>query len=219
MDKEDKELLIESYNDRFKKYGHSNDTLGWTKGKHELRYHILLTQWNLENKSVLDFGCGFGDMYNYAKNLGLKIEYYGVDLNKELILEGKKDYPDANLEFRDALESGLSRKYDYILSSGVHNFKIKDNWSFIEKTFELYNEYSLKGFALNFLSNRVDYTLEDTYHSDPVKIVELAYKYSNKIVLRNDYMPFEFTLFVDKQKEFDKDSVVYPEFSKYVTEN
>lgn len=219
MDKEDKKLLLESYNDRLKKYGHSNDTLGWTKGKHELRYYILLTQWNLENKSVLDFGCGFGDMYNYIKKLGLNLDYYGVDLNEKLILEGKRAYPGANLEVRDALENGLSRKYDYILSSGVHNYKIKDNWSFIEKTFELYNEYSIKGFALNFLSNRVDYTLKDTYHSDPVKIIELAYKYSNKIVLRNDYMPFEFTVFVDKQKEFDKDSVVYPEFLKYIIKN
>lgn len=217
--KEEKKLLIDSYNERLQKFGHSYKTLGWPRGRHELRYYILLTQWNLENKSVLDFGCGFGDMCNYAKKLSLNINYSGIDINEKLILEGKKAYPSVNLEVRDAFEQGLDKKYDYILSSGVHNFKIKDNWSFIKKTFELYNQYSINGFALNFLSSKVEYTLEDTYHSDPAQIVELAYSYSNRIVLRNDYMPFEFTIFVNKQDEFDKDLVVYPEFSKFVVKN
>lgn len=216
MDKKEKQLLMESYNERLQKFGHSSKTLGWTKGRHELRYYILLSHWNLENKSILDFGCGFGDMYGFAKKKGLKINYFGIDINKNLILEGKKAYPDANLEVRDAFEQGLDRNYDYILSSGAHNYKIKDNWIHIERTFELFNKHSLGGFAMNFLSNKVDYELDDTYHTDPTRLIGLAYNYSNRIVLRNDYMPFEFTVFIDKQNKFDKSVAVYPEYASFI---
>ena len=69
---------------------------------------------------------------------------------------------------------------------------------------------------MNFLSDKVEYELENTYHANPAKVLDLAYNYSNKIILRNDYMPFEFTVFIDKKNEFDKNKVVYPEFLKYV---
>ena len=32
-------------------------------------------------------------------------------------------------------------------------------------------------------------------------------------------MPFEFTIFIDKRNEFDKQTVVYPEFVKHVILN
>ena len=219
MNNKEKNMVIERYNKRLQEFGYSPKTLGWSKSKHNLRYHILLSLWNLDGTDVLDFGCGFGDMYGYAKQIGIKFNYHGIDINENLISLAKQIYPGANLATRDVFQEGLLQKYDYIFSSGVHNLKLKDNWDFIAKTFELFNKYSTCGFALNFLSSKVDYELEETYHTNPVQILELAYKYSNKVVLRNDYMPFESTVFIDKQNDFDKNVVVYPEFIKYVSED
>ena len=210
MEMTDKKYIIERYNKRLAQFGYHPKTLGWgEKPRCSLRFFVLLKEWNLENAHILDFGCGFGDMYKFINENNINTHYHGVDINKSLIEMGKQTYPQANLSSRDALEEGLPQKYDYIFSSGVHNTKIADNWSWIEDTFRLFNQYSTKGFALNFLSNKVEYKLEDTYHADPGEILNLAYKYSNKIVLRNDYMPFEFTIFINKQNEFDKNQVVY----------
>ena len=216
MKKNDLTNILESYNERYKTFGYSPKTLGWDKKTHRLRYHILLSQWDLNGKTVLDYGCGFGDMYGYAKEQGINFIYHGIDINENLINEGKKRYPDAFLEVKDIFSDKLDKEFDYIFSSGVHNFKINDNWSYIQNTFNLYNKYSKSGFALNFISNKIDFTKEDIYYSDPAEVLKLGYKYSNRIVLRNDYMPFEFTVFVDKRKDFDKDLTVYPEFIKYV---
>ncbi len=216
MKKNDLTNILESYNERYKTFGYSPKTLGWDKKTHRLRYHVLLSHWDLNGKTVLDYGCGFGDMYGYAKEKGINFVYHGIDINKNLIIEGKKRYPSAFLEVKDIFSEKIDKEFNYILSSGVHNFKLKDNWSYIKESFNLFDRYSTHGFAINFISNKVDFTKEDIYYSDPLKVLDLAYKYSNRIVLRNDYMPFEFSVFVDKQNIFDKNLGVYPEYLKYV---
>lgn len=215
MNKSEQEEIKKRYNQRLDEHGYSPKTLGWDKSRHWLRYHILLSQWDFNGASVLDFGCGFGDMYAYLKEKGINANYTGVDINERLIDQGLKVYPNLDLRATDIFETDPGR-FDYALSSGVHNLKIQDNKSFIEATFEKFNEITTKGFALNFLSNKVQYELEHIYHVDPTYILELAYKYSNKVVLRNDYMPFEFTIFVDKQDGFDKSTAVYDNYSDLI---
>jgi SAM-dependent methyltransferase len=218
MNEQDKENIINRYNERLSKHGYSAETLGWgKKDRRKLRFHILASQWNLNGCSVLDFGCGFGDFYAWAKEEGIHLDYIGVDLNPNLIAEAKKVYPEANLISGDIFKDALPlTQYDYIISSGTHNTKIADNKVFIENTFELFNKYSTKGFALNFLSDKAEIKYPDVNYSSPEYILGLCYKYSNRVVLRNDYMPFEFTVFVDKRTDFDKENVVYPDFIKYL---
>jgi hypothetical protein len=69
---------------------------------------------------------------------------------------------------------------------------------------------------VNFLSNKVDYTSDGMYYSDPTWIMDLAYRYSNNIVLRNDYMPFEFTVFVNKFSTIDEKYTIYQEYRNYL---
>jgi SAM-dependent methyltransferase len=216
MNADEKEKIIARYNERLQKYGYAPETLGWDKHRHVLRYHILLSLWDATNKSILDFGCGFGDLYGFIKELGIPCTYTGVDINEGLISKGREVYPGARLISADVLAGELPESFDFIFSSGVHNLKLSDPQSFIQQTFDWFAKHARFGFAANFSSARVEYRHDHMYYSDPVKIVELAYRYSNRVVLRNDYMPFEFTVFVDLRTEFDKSVAVYPEFEKFV---
>jgi len=212
----DKATVLDYSDALWREHGYSPKALGWKNGRHNLRYRVLLSKWKFSGESLLDFGCGFGDMHKYCARHAIDVAYEGIDINSNFIEAGRKAHPKATLETRDALRKGLSRRYDYIVSSGVHNFKVEDHWRFIQDTFNLFNQYANKGFALNFLSNKVEYELEHAYHADPGRILNLAYEYSNRVVLRNDYMPFEFTIFVDKRVEFDREYAVYPEYLRYV---
>jgi SAM-dependent methyltransferase len=218
MNERDKEKIITRYSERLNKYGYSAETLGWgKKDRRNLRFHILASQWNMNGNSVLDFGCGFGDFYAYAEHAGLEIDYTGVDINPDLIAEAKRVYPHLKLYSADIFQEELPAKnYDYIISSGTHNTKIENNEAFIENTFAAFNKYAKKGFALNFISNKAEIKYPDVYYSDPAYILGLCYKYSIRIVLRNDYMPFEFTVFVNKEQDFDPANAVYPDFIKYL---
>jgi hypothetical protein len=155
-------------------------------------------------------------MFGFIRNKRLGIKYTGYDINKNLISTGKRAYPKAALFHEDYLAKKRPKKFEYIVSSGVHNLKLKNNWAFVERTFEVFDRGATCGFAMNFLSDKVEYRLEDTFHANPEKILALGYKYSRRVVLRNDYMPFEFTLFVDKRQEFDKKKTVFKDFEEYL---
>lgn len=216
MNESEKQRVVAAYSERLRKHGYSPKTLGWPKGRHRLRYFILISHWPLAGAEILDFGCGFGDLYAYCREQELGVTYEGIDINPDLISEGRRQHPAAKLSVRDALRDGLVRDYDYVFSSGVHNIKLEDNWSFVKATFELFHRHSRRGFAVNFLSDKVDHRLEHAYHANPGQIVELAYRFSNRITLRNDYMPFEFTLFVDKDQRFDREVAVFDEFRDHL---
>jgi trans-aconitate methyltransferase len=210
------DTVLQRYTERLATLGPVPEALGWTKGRHKLRYQVLLQPWPLASADLLDFGCGFGDMYDYCRGHFPGVRYHGFDLNPALVAAGRERYPAADLKAGNALKDGLDGEWDVIVASGLFNFRLSDNWSFIQAMFDLFARHSRIGFAANFLSDRVDYRLDHTYHADPARVLELAYTYSNRVALRNDYMPFEFTVYVDRRTEFDKALVVYPEFVSYV---
>jgi len=219
MNRKEIEQAIDRYNQRLNEFGVSEQALGWgSKGRAKLRYEILLSRWNMEGASVLDFGCGFGDMFGYIKSKGLKhVDYTGVDINSNFISVAKDNYQDeASFFVKNLLEEDMGRQFDFVLSSGVFNHSLADNMGFIKSCFDKFDQVSKKGFAVNFLSDKVAFKYDYTYHANPIEILDLGYKYSNNIVLRNDYMPFEFTIFVDKSDETDEQYTVYKQYLKYV---
>jgi SAM-dependent methyltransferase len=217
VNEQEKLSTIARYNARLDQFGHDPRALGWPKRQHLLRYEVLLSYWSLAGADLLDLGCGFGDMYGYCRASGrADVRYHGIDLNPRLIEEGSKRYPEADLLARDVMAVGLPRVYDVIVCSGLYNFRLQDNWGFITRTFDLFRSSCRQGFAANFLSSRVDFRDDSLYYSDPCAVLDLCYKHSRRVVLRQDYMPFEFTAFVDLRDSFDKNHTVFPEYLRFI---
>jgi ubiquinone/menaquinone biosynthesis C-methylase UbiE len=127
MAKNDQDEVIERYSKRFQEFGHSPKTLGWDKGKQDLRYHVLFEEFDLEGKSILDIGCGFGDANKLIKQRAKNYKYLGIDIVEDLINEAEKTYKNSNnIEFilDDFLKTKLENNYDIVVSSGVFNFKL-----------------------------------------------------------------------------------------------
>lgn len=207
---------IERYNRRLDKYGVTEEALGWgPKGRAKFRYEILLQNIDVRGKSIIDVGCGYGILPDLLLQKKLEFESFtGVDINPEFVKiarEKFKDYKNIHFRVGDVREME-DLKADYVLSSGIFNHKLEDNMSFIQSMFDTFHRIATRGFASNFLSDRVDYVLENTFHSNPAQILEMAYKYSRSVILRNDYMPFEFTVSVSKDVELNEASTVYKTF-------
>lgn len=215
MNSQDKENTVKRYSERLKKFGYSEAALGWSRNKNDVRFEALVKEWKdeLEGSSIADFGCGFGDLYGYLKNNLLlnNFSYTGIDINPDLIEEGKKLYPEASFWVGDINEDKGTQTYDFIFSSGVFNHKLEfvNEYDFIKDCIDSLNAMCNKGFAVNFLSDKVEYQLEHTFHSNPGMILDIFYQYSNHVVLRNDYMPFEFTVYLRKDKSIDPEKVIY----------
>jgi predicted TPR repeat methyltransferase len=216
MRPDEKAALLKRYSERLAQHGPTIEALGWPKPKHNLRYRVLLEYWLSgplpRPMRVLDFGCGFGDLFGFARQRQMPIEYTGLDINPDLIDVARQRYPAAQFLCMDPFERGLETKFDVILSSGVHNYRIADNRGFAEQSFELFDRYSTLGFAANFLSSRVNFQNERNHYSAPEDVLALALRYSSRVVLRHDYMPFEFSIFADKRSEIDENLTVFLPF-------
>lgn len=92
------------YEDLLAMHGENYKALDWNSiDSQKLRYKILkeifLYGKKAANLSVVDVGCGFGDLYGYFKAEGLlkghRISYTGYDISSRLIEVAKKKYPGA----------------------------------------------------------------------------------------------------------------------------
>lgn len=68
-----------------------------------------------EDSSMLEIGCGTGDILNCLKSE----KKIGIDISPQMVAVAKKKYPGLEIEVMDVENLTLERKYDYIVLSGV----------------------------------------------------------------------------------------------------
>lgn len=214
MDENEINATIERYNKRYVEFGYSPKTLGWLKGKQDIRFDILTSLYNFENKTILDIGCGFGDLNKTLKQKVQTYQYVGCDLCEKLIEEGEKIYPSAQFYIGDFLKIEIKENIDWSIASGPfnHKFEKNNNYDFIKSVMEKAFEISKDGFSFDFVSDKVDYKDEHIFYASPEKILSYAYALSRNVVLRSDYMPFEFSIFVFKDDSFEKTDTIFKKY-------
>lgn len=219
----DTEQVYDFFNSNYKKYGYSTKSLGWIKGKQNIRFDALTKFLDLSTPfAILDVGCGFGDINKYFMKRNItNYTYHGIDLVEGMIATANdiyKGYPNISFTCGDFLTSDLTAKYDYIIASGIFNFQMNeiDNYTNVEEI--LKRALSICKFngavSFDFQSDKADYFADNgvSFYNSPEKILSIAYKYSRNVVLSNLYMPFEFSLTVFKDDSFDKSKLVFTKF-------
>ena len=209
--------MIERYAARYREFRYSPVTLGWPKGKQDIRFLALTSFCDLSGMHVLDIGCGFGDLNRVlARYEGY--EYTGLDLVPELLEEGRRRYGTERIHFVEGefLSCDLQGSFDFSLASGIFNRNMPsvDQYGYVDSVLKKALSVSREGVAFDFLSDKVDFRNEINWHHSPERILELAYRYSRNVVLRNDYMPFEFTLCVFKDDSFERADTVFNRFKR-----
>lgn len=205
----DKQEIITKYQKQFKKYGYHPCSLFWPKGRQKLRFKILSEIGIGSNDSVIDIGCGFGDLLAYLQEHYTGIKYTGIDIVPEFISQAKEQYPDGDFRITDILRDTIEKKWDYVFASGVFNIRLPSGSSeeFIKSMIQKMFDLCVKGIACDFMSTYVDYQQEDAFHCNPTMLFDYAKSLSRRVVLRNDYMPFEFTVYIYKNDSFERDNV------------
>src|SRR2546428_11299742 len=81
----------ERYRKRWRQHGYHVKTLGWNKGCQNVRFQAALEQVRPEEcASILDVGCGFGDLLTYLRERDWPGIYTGIDIVPELIAEAQR---------------------------------------------------------------------------------------------------------------------------------
>lgn len=124
---DDKKKIQNYYISCLSAFGNNSpSSLSWSsKQAQEIRFKILCEVGDLNDKSVLDVGCGIGDLYGYLKDNKIKVNYLGIDLVPELIKAARGKYPPAKFGAKDIF-SFSDNSFDYVIASGILSFCIPD---------------------------------------------------------------------------------------------
>lgn len=212
LPEEDRRNTVNRYTERYHEHGYSPLTLGWTKGRQSVRFDVLTSLYEFSGRTVLDIGCGFGDLlHTLEEKFDPVASYTGVDLVEPLVKEAGQRWPTHTFITGDFLEITFDGGFDFVVASGVFNHRLDaiNSEEYIEAVMQRAFALCHDGFAFDFLSDKVDYRLEHTYHASPERILGMAYSLSRNVVLRNDYIPFEFSVFVFKDDAFDPKMPVF----------
>jgi SAM-dependent methyltransferase len=197
--------ILNHYTDLYKKFGDHPGSLGWPKGKQKIRFQTMFEIGNLKNCSVLDVGCGFGDFATYLQKKKKNIEYLGIDINPIFVKKAKEKNPNVSFKIRDIEKQKIKKKFDWVFAIGVTNKC--GSYQYIENMLQEMFKLSKKGVGMDFLSSYVDFKGKGDYHASPEKIFKIAKKISKRVVIRHDYLPYQFCVYIFKEQEIDKNGI------------
>ena len=200
------------YRDKFKKFGVSPEALQWkSKGAAHQRFRQFWAEINFDNKNVLDVGCGFGELGNFLTKRYKNVAYKGVDIMPEFIENGKKIYPSLNLEMGDYFNHLKGEKYDTIICSGAlnSNFGTKEeNRIFRENAIKQMFLHTTNVLAFNMLGGHPAKESppdgeagSNIWYSDSLEILKYCMTLTRRVILRQNYHPSDFTIFMYKVKQ------------------
>lgn len=187
--------IASKYTKLLKQHELSHLSLDWgSKTSQWKRFEVLNEVGDLEGKSILDVGCGLCDFYKYLSDIGIKVDYHGVDITEEMIRRSSQQFTELSLEVRDIVATPFEQKFDYVFGSGVFAYMSQASLAYelIVKMFEA----AKVAVAFNSLSQWSAYQENNELSLDPVETLNICKKLSSNIVLRHDYMPHDFTLYL-----------------------
>ncbi len=213
-----KQKMIDYYEGLLDQYGDSWRSLDWkSEESQKIRFAVLFSIVSLFNKtsniSILDVGCGLGHLYQFLRDEGFmkkyKIDYTGYDISSKFLEIAKRKFPEARFEIKDILADRSPKKFDYVFCSGVFNILFSDSVehdSFVKKMILKMYELCNLGAAVNFLSASAIYLipqkeeqeLRKYYYFKPEDIIEYIRSITSRFILRQDYHPGDFTIYLLK---------------------
>ena len=193
------------FNNRAKEYGADIKTLDWSNQKTQsIRFEVMSEIANLNNKSILDVGCGFADYYTYLKEKDFDIEYKGIDISDEIVSLAKENKKNLDIEVVDILNEKLLQSFDFVFGSGIHYINSGNNYDRMESLLINMFEVANIGIATNFIRSNTDYKFGEhvfTYELD--KVIKICDKITPYWQLRTDYLDNDVTLYLYK-KDFNE---------------
>lgn len=200
------EIVKEFFVSKIEKYGkHSPLTLGWgSRYSQEKRYEAIARFLPVDTPyTVLDIGCGLGDMYHFLEKRqnGNEWKYSGMDFVGEMV-EATKQNTDAASVYLENIAGSLSGEYsfDYVVASGLFGFS-----NYEEMPISIANMDRIASKAIIFNCLKAGYEGNrlsdmDEFYADPFKVVQIcmAIMPGADYTVKMNYLPNDFTVCITK---------------------
>ena len=156
--------------------------------------------------TVIDYGSGYGAMFDFLHSKGWQFEYYGIDLIDKMVIAGREAHKDF-LHAHFTTDERDVPVVDYLLAGAIFNIKLDasyEDWqSFVVTTLQRMNDLCSRGFSFNMLTKYSDADRmaqrPDLFYGDPLFFFDFCKKnFSRNVALLHDYGLYDFTILVRK---------------------
>ena len=191
------------YEPRVRTYRKGYEIHDWEDSASQYRrFDVLLNSVELDGASLLDVGCGVGDLYHYLIiDRKMRLEYTGLDLLDAMIERARSRFPAGKFIAADLTSGPLfdPGTFDVVFCSGVFNLRIGDHDKFARTMLPVLVELSRNFLVFNML--HIDSPNKDDQYCyfDPGKVVawpEIA-PLGPRII--SGYLPNDFSIVCAKQ--------------------
>ena len=173
------------------KHGISAKGVRWNSKFTQYKRFEILTSFikDMENSSIIDAGCGFGEYYHYLTINNKKPKYYlGIDCERLMISLASRRFTNIDFKIQNILKDRLLNCDYYICSGAMNTLDKKEVFIFIKKCFESSN----KAFIFNFLKD------DPLTNIKIYEIIEYCKTLSKKIKIRDDYLKNDVSIYLEK---------------------
>ncbi len=195
------------YNERFDRFGRDLRTVGWgSRADQALRFDVLFRGLDPSGKTILDVGCGLGDLIPFLQErTSGNFCYIGIDIAERLVEDARKLYGGEDRLFfhGDIFMTDLPR-VDISVLSGALSLRFKGISVYAKQTLERMYALSKEAACLNFLSTYADYQLKKNKHYKPEEILTWGIRTAQNVNLYHDYPLYEFTIQLLRRKDIKK---------------
>jgi len=192
-----KKLLEKHYSPRVNSEDKGYQILDWeSEDAHLGRFRALTDQLDLSGMSILDVGCGLGDLYGFIREKKINVTYTGIDILDDMVNEAGRRYPEASFLSGDMFSQDLfsEGEYDVVYSSGIFNLNLGNNRKFLKRALPVFFKVASQWVVFNLLDPDHPVQSEKYSYFEPEEVIPWVAEYSNRICVVRDYVPHDFTV-------------------------
>jgi SAM-dependent methyltransferase len=193
-DHEDRKREVVRFYDGLLADKEGSEILGFSSDRSQrVRFEALCSIGDLDGRSVLDVGCGRGDLCGYLEHRGWSVDYRGVDIPRA-DRAGRAHLAEGRFAVRDILADDARDEVDYVIASGVFGLTPNGDEAFIDAMLGRMMALARRGVSVNFSRAAPEPDGSRSHYAEPVDELRRALRLTPNVVLRHDYKVNDFTV-------------------------
>jgi len=153
--------------------------------------------------SLLDVGCGLGDLHEFCRLGGWKGKYTGIDISNGMVHATRSRLNAKDVFELDILEDSYDGRHDVVVSIATLQQKppYMDSDVYLERSIARMFEICTKCIVFDVFSSKfADYENPDNIYIAPSSLLDKIYTLSNNLIIYNNYNPYQLMVVLYKEK-------------------
>ena len=187
------------YQDLVQKYGHDPRACDYGRPQsQEIKFRVLSEAMPLKGRSVLDVGCGFADFHRFLRDHFGEVRYSGIDVCPAMVEEARRLDPVCEVKLANILDDSIRERFDLVTANGIFYLLGDEAWPTMQEIVRRMYAGAEHAVAFNSLSSWAEEKEAGEYYADPAEVLQFCRTLTPWVVLRHDYHPRDFTIYMYK---------------------